>query len=176
MNEWMNEWMKMTQKEKKWLDKGIHLFPVGFRFERSRKDCPKSRSSYDMLKTTEETHDFSFSNFSLAKLKGLPKSLLPVCGKPLISHWIETADSLPEIDEIVVVTNNHFFKLFSEWKSNLRSDKKGWVFFFKLLNCLRTHFVVQGSHFLAGNYRLSCICIFICLLVTQYGLQVWIYK
>ena len=30
-----------------------------------------------------------------------------------------------EIDEIVVVTNNHFFKLFSEWKSNLASAKKG---------------------------------------------------
>jgi len=67
-------------------------------------------------------------NFSLAKLKGLPKSLLPVCGKPLISHWIETADSLPEIDEIVVVTNNHFFKLFTQWKSNLKSDKEGFVF------------------------------------------------
>ena len=64
-------------------------------------------------------------NFSFSKLKGLPKPLLPICDKPLISHWIDIAEKVDAIDEIVVVTNSHFFPKFLEWKSHLQTGKKG---------------------------------------------------
>jgi hypothetical protein len=98
---------------------------------KEKKFCVIQLLQSNLCTSSNKTHYFSLfrgQNFSLTKLKGLPKSLLPVCGKPLISHWIEIAESVPEIDEIVVVTNNHFYGLFSQWKSNLRSCKKGYVF------------------------------------------------
>ncbi len=72
-------------------------------------------------------------HFSLSNLNGLPKSLLPICGKPLISHWIDSFENIEVIDEVIVVTNNHFLDFFLDWKSKLETAKKGSVSFLDLI-------------------------------------------
>ena len=61
----------------------------------------------------------------LRSLADVPKPLLPVASKPLISHWIDSAADVDDIDEVIVVTNDHFYPLFLDWKSRLQSSKQG---------------------------------------------------
>ena len=48
-------------------------------------------------------------------IKNTPKALLEVKGKPLINHILERIQSLPGLNEILVVTNNKFFSHLSDW-------------------------------------------------------------
>ena len=51
------------------------------------------------------------------------KALLPVQGKPIISHIVENLYEINKIDEIYVITNNLFYKDFLEWKSTNKYEK-----------------------------------------------------
>ena len=47
--------------------------------------------------------------------KNKPKPLLEVKGKPIIEHIISGIKEIPEIDEILVVTNEKFSITFEDW-------------------------------------------------------------
>lgn len=47
--------------------------------------------------------------------KDRPKPLLPVAGRPIIDYIVDEMDTLPELDQIIVVTNHRFAAAFEEW-------------------------------------------------------------
>ncbi len=47
--------------------------------------------------------------------KDFPKPLLDVGGRPMIDYIVEKIAAVPEIDEIIVVTNSKFFPKFKRW-------------------------------------------------------------
>jgi NDP-sugar pyrophosphorylase family protein len=52
-------------------------------------------------------------------LRGLPKALIPVNGKPLIDYWIDEFQRLTDwISDFYVVTNEKFYSLFLNWAKN----------------------------------------------------------
>ena len=53
--------------------------------------------------------------------KDTPKHLLEVRGKPILEHVIAKIEEIKEVDEIVVVTNEKFYKNFVEWKKGFSS-------------------------------------------------------
>jgi glucose-1-phosphate thymidylyltransferase len=44
-----------------------------------------------------------------------PKHLLKINGKPIVQHIYEKLKNVPEMDEIILVTNNKFYPLFKNW-------------------------------------------------------------
>ena len=49
-------------------------------------------------------------------LQGVPKPLLPVAGKPVISHWVDILSTCPETrDEMYVVVNDANRAYFDAW-------------------------------------------------------------
>lgn len=55
----------------------------------------------------------------------LPKSLVPVCNKPLMNFLIEKINLLKEkfpVESVVVVSNNKFYKDFLSWKKKYKID------------------------------------------------------
>lgn len=56
------------------------------------------------------------NSLEYSHLRGLPKPLLPIRGKALISYWMEQIkESRGWVDETYIVTNNLFFRQFKEW-------------------------------------------------------------
>lgn len=55
--------------------------------------------------------------------KEYPKPLLQVNNKPIIDYTIEKINGIPQVDEIIVVTNSKFFPHFKEWSSGVSSAK-----------------------------------------------------
>lgn len=51
------------------------------------------------------------------------KPLLPVAGRPAIEHIIERIEEIDEVNEILVVTNDKFFKQFEDWRRNFSTKK-----------------------------------------------------
>lgn len=49
--------------------------------------------------------------------KDKSKALLPLSGKPIISHIVDSLGKIPMIDDIFVITNDRFYKDFANWKS-----------------------------------------------------------
>lgn len=47
--------------------------------------------------------------------ENMPKSLLPVKGKPILDWLIEDIDSSNEIDEYILISNDKFFEHFKNW-------------------------------------------------------------
>ena len=47
--------------------------------------------------------------------KDRPKPLLPVAGRPIIDYIVDEMDTLPELDQIIVVTNHRFASAFESW-------------------------------------------------------------
>ena len=45
----------------------------------------------------------------------MPKALLPIGGKPIIDHIVAQMDTVDELDEIYVVSNDKFAGHFEEW-------------------------------------------------------------
>ena len=44
------------------------------------------------------------------------KPLLPIAGKPAIAHIVDKLKGVKELREIIIVTNNKFYKQFLAWK------------------------------------------------------------
>jgi glucose-1-phosphate thymidylyltransferase len=59
--------------------------------------------------------------------KNLPKSLLPIVDTPLLSITMNNILEIKEIDEVVVVSNNKFFKNFQHWLSSQEYKSKNVV-------------------------------------------------
>src|SRR3990167_3246981 len=57
-----------------------------------------------------------------------PKPLLSVGGKPLLNHIIGMLEDIPEIDEVVVITNAKFKTSFLDWQKTAPSSKRIRVF------------------------------------------------
>ena len=50
------------------------------------------------------------------QLQGVPKPLLPVSGKPVISHWMDMLTACPETRDVVyVIVNDSNRVYFEEW-------------------------------------------------------------
>jgi len=52
-----------------------------------------------------------------------PKPLLPLAGRPAIDHIIERIDEIAEVETILVVTNEKFFKQFQSWQEDYSAGK-----------------------------------------------------
>ena len=50
-----------------------------------------------------------------------PKALLPIGKKPIIDHIVEQMDTIEELDEIYVVSNDKFAKDFEDWAETAKS-------------------------------------------------------
>ena len=58
-------------------------------------------------------------------LLGLPKGLLPINEKPILSYWIEILENAPvDIGEVVVISNDKFFKQYNEWLAKYHADSE----------------------------------------------------
>lgn len=55
-------------------------------------------------------------------LIGVPKPLLPIGEMPLISHWIQVFEKVPEVTTIVVVVNDLHKDLYTQWAETLQKD------------------------------------------------------
>ncbi len=51
------------------------------------------------------------------------KPLLPVAGRPAVEHIIDRIDEVEEIDGILVITNEKFYKRFQAWQNKFSSKK-----------------------------------------------------
>jgi len=58
-----------------------------------------------------------------ANLLGVPKPLLPIGGKPLISRWVEDLLALGIVDGIYVVTNAYNNSMFHTWRQQYDNNK-----------------------------------------------------
>lgn len=51
----------------------------------------------------------------------MPKALLPIGGKPIIDHIVAQMDTVEDLDEIYVVSNDKFAGHFEEWAKTVQS-------------------------------------------------------
>ncbi|XP_043548774.1 glucose-1-phosphate adenylyltransferase isoform X6 [Chiloscyllium plagiosum] len=56
-------------------------------------------------------------------LCGIPKPLLPVGNKALISHWMSAIEKIDCIDEVYVITNDLYYVKFEEWAKEFQLVK-----------------------------------------------------
>lgn len=60
--------------------------------------------------------DIKASSPKFDHLLGLPKGLLPIQGKPILSHWIETLELAPmNINKVIVISNDKFYEQYNDW-------------------------------------------------------------
>lgn len=52
-----------------------------------------------------------------------PKALLTVNEKPIIDYIFDEIETIDEIDEVYVITNDRFFSDFNDWKLSKKSQK-----------------------------------------------------
>ena len=50
-----------------------------------------------------------------------PKALLPLGGRPIIDYIIDQINTLPEVNEIIVVSNHKFFLHFEAWLKSVKT-------------------------------------------------------
>lgn len=54
-----------------------------------------------------------------------PKALLPVGGRPMVEHVVGRLATMPELDEILLVTNSKFAAQFAEWSAAYTPPRPG---------------------------------------------------
>ncbi|MBQ3022614.1 MAG: nucleotidyltransferase family protein [Clostridia bacterium] len=52
--------------------------------------------------------------------ENFPKPLLEVAGKSILDHLLDDIDTLPEIDEHIIISNHKFYHHFEEWKKTCK--------------------------------------------------------
>jgi len=50
-----------------------------------------------------------------------PKALLPLGGKPVIDYIINQVNTLPDVNEIIVISNHKFYRHFEKWVEAVKS-------------------------------------------------------
>lgn len=53
-----------------------------------------------------------------------PKALLDVAGKPIIDYIMAEFETIPEMDEVIVISNHKFATHFEKWAENYKSSLK----------------------------------------------------
>ena len=53
-----------------------------------------------------------------------PKALLPIAGKPIIDYIVGQIETIDEIDELIIISNDKFYPHFTEWANNVKSRLK----------------------------------------------------
>ena len=56
--------------------------------------------------------------------KVYPKPFLEVKGRPIINYIVDKLESVSDIDEIYIVTNSKFIRIFNKWIKSVKSVKK----------------------------------------------------
>lgn len=56
--------------------------------------------------------------------KEYPKPLLEVNKRPIIDYIVDKLETIGQIDEIIVVTNDKFFLRFKKWAKNIKTNKR----------------------------------------------------
>lgn len=46
-----------------------------------------------------------------------PKALLPIAGKPILDYIVDEIETIPEIDELIIISNTKFYNNFVDWES-----------------------------------------------------------
>jgi glucose-1-phosphate thymidylyltransferase len=54
-----------------------------------------------------------------------PKALLPVGGRPMVEHVVGRLATMPELDEILLVTNSKFAQQFADWSAAFTPPRPG---------------------------------------------------
>jgi len=58
-------------------------------------------------------------------LLGLPKGLLPIHDKPILSHWIETLELAPvDINKVIIISNDKFYEQYNTWLENNHKNSR----------------------------------------------------
>lgn len=57
-----------------------------------------------------------------------PKALLPIAGKAMLDYLVEEICTLPDLDEIHLVSNHRFIRPFEEWAEGARARYPGFRF------------------------------------------------
>ena len=53
-----------------------------------------------------------------------PKPLLPIAGEALLTHLLRKLESIASIDQVVVVSNDRFYRHFCDWQAGIRTSKR----------------------------------------------------
>jgi glucose-1-phosphate thymidylyltransferase len=53
--------------------------------------------------------------------KNIPKPLLKIKGRPIIDYLVDQANQLPDLDEIIVVSNHRFVRAFENWAAQRKA-------------------------------------------------------
>lgn len=54
--------------------------------------------------------------------KDRPKALLPIAGRPIVDYLLEQLATLPELDEVHVVSNHRFIDAFAQWADQIHTE------------------------------------------------------
>jgi len=46
-----------------------------------------------------------------------PKALLPIASKPILNYIVDEIETIPEIDELIIISNTKFYQNFVDWKN-----------------------------------------------------------
>lgn len=49
--------------------------------------------------------------------KNRPKALLPIAGKAILDYIVDEIETIPEIDELIIISNSRFYHDFTNWKT-----------------------------------------------------------
>ena len=51
-----------------------------------------------------------------------PKALLPLAGRPMADYIVDQVNTIPDVDEIIVVSNHKFYNQFKLWAKSVKSN------------------------------------------------------
>ncbi|MFO8015742.1 MAG: nucleotidyltransferase family protein [Candidatus Woesearchaeota archaeon] len=66
-----------------------------------------------------ETHNRIADN-----IRGRPKPMVLIDGKPLIEYLVEDIEKINDVERIIIVTNNKYFRQIEEWTLSYNSSKE----------------------------------------------------
>ena len=55
--------------------------------------------------------------------RNFPKSLLPIGNSTILNRLLDDIDTIPDIDEHIIISNHKFIHIFEEWKEKQRYIK-----------------------------------------------------
>lgn len=53
--------------------------------------------------------------------KDKPKALLPIAGKCILDYIVDEIETIPDIDELIIISNSRFYKNFESWKTSRKT-------------------------------------------------------